>query len=347
MFENMIEFGLNATNWLQSSFPAWAEPMRVISMFGNGPLVLLVLFVIFWSVDKRVGISFISTMVLTALIVAIFKDLLHQPRPFWYPEVTLLEESAKGYGLPSGHTQGVTVLLLLVSLHFRESWLWIFSTVAIVAMGISRVYLGSHFVHDVIGGFLLGCIVILARELWLNKGAKRFRSLYFGQRVLFVVTLPLVILVSWAVITLWIRNPITIPAGVDSALADAADIYETHVVVRELGIVLGILTGFTIEESRVRFLNPKEIWKKLACLLVGAVVLVALYMAGDWLIDLITTDELLLVALPLRFIFFTLVGLTATWYVPKLFVGLGLAPFSAELSSPYSIQSTTLPNYRE
>jgi len=54
---------------------------------------------------------------------------------------------------------GMLVYMLTVPRHMRRPWRGIFIGVAlsfVLAVGISRVYLGAHYPSDVLGGFAFG-----------------------------------------------------------------------------------------------------------------------------------------------------------------------------------------------
>jgi membrane-associated phospholipid phosphatase len=70
-----------------------------------------------------------------------------------------------GYSFPSGHTIGTTAVWLLsawmvnrwvIRGHTSRDLLWIGTVIVIIAVGISRVYLGVHFTSDVMAGWTLG-----------------------------------------------------------------------------------------------------------------------------------------------------------------------------------------------
>jgi membrane-associated phospholipid phosphatase len=84
-----------------------------------------------------------------------------------------------GFSFPSGHTTGSTVVWLLLAWMISR-WLirgnasrdliWIGALFVIVAVGVSRVYLGVHFPSDVLAGWTLGAawavIIALVANVW-------------------------------------------------------------------------------------------------------------------------------------------------------------------------------------
>jgi len=97
------------------------------------------------------------------------KFIFVRPRPF---EWMLIEET--GYSFPSGHAMvsmafyGMLVYLIWqtkISLNKKKIWTIVLS-VLILLIGISRIYLGVHYVSDIIGGFTLSLsYLIIATSL--------------------------------------------------------------------------------------------------------------------------------------------------------------------------------------
>lgn len=112
------------------------------------------------------------------------KDMIDRARPPASFAVPPLEISPS---FPSGHALNATVLttivvylLLIESRSVRQRSTAIgLGTLFVVLMGLSRVYLGHHWLTDVVAGWLLGfgwaLAVITAHRLWLtlrpNSGA--------------------------------------------------------------------------------------------------------------------------------------------------------------------------------
>lgn len=103
------------------------------------------------------------------------------------------------YGFPSGHVIIITVMWIGAALLFRKRWLWILSTLIVVLTAISRMYLGLHYLGDVVGGLIIGLLIslglnILIDEIRLDDGIK-----LTPKHLLFFLS-PLVLLLFYNII---------------------------------------------------------------------------------------------------------------------------------------------------
>jgi undecaprenyl-diphosphatase len=107
------------------------------------------------------------------------KELFGRDRPPMSDAVPPYETSAS---FPSGHTLNATVVVgivayLLVLRQTRRSMRALTITAAAVfalTIGLSRVYLGHHWLTDVVGAWLLAltwlAVLVIAHRVWLRLG---------------------------------------------------------------------------------------------------------------------------------------------------------------------------------
>ena len=85
--------------------------------------------------------------------------------------------STAGWSFPSGHATMATIFfLLLVYLHrvktfniIKEALLLSIVILLILLVGISRIYLGVHWLSDVFGGYALGSVWVIILALIHNR----------------------------------------------------------------------------------------------------------------------------------------------------------------------------------
>ncbi|MCC3373121.1 phosphatase PAP2 family protein [Cohnella sp. REN36] len=125
-------------------------PVTVISIVS-----MLFLYVVLR--HRRELVVFVFAVAGSGLLNTILKAVFHRERPTIH---RLVEEH--GYSFPSGHSMGAFslygILAYLLWRHLPGVWsravLIIVSVSLILAIGISRIYLGVHYPSDVLGGYL-------------------------------------------------------------------------------------------------------------------------------------------------------------------------------------------------
>jgi undecaprenyl-diphosphatase len=118
---------------------------------------------------------------LGGLLNNLAKLAVGRPRP-----PTAVFTHARGFGFPSGHTVGFTsfavavagLVVVLGASRLKRIIVSTIAAVASVAVGLSRVVVGAHWLTDVIGGLVLGAAIGLA----VIATAMRLRSPPQGGR---------------------------------------------------------------------------------------------------------------------------------------------------------------------
>lgn len=316
--EPVYEFGLEATRWLQAAYPQLVSFLRFISALGEENFYLAILPLIYWSLDKRLGKQLGYIFLISVALNPLLKQALRGPRPFWLDN-SLQLSAAEGYGVPSGHVQQTTVLYLFIASWLRRSWVWLLAILMVILMALSRVYLGVHFVHDAVGGLLVGLILLSASWLWLRYRAPNFSRRILGQRMLVVLLTPLGLALIYALTVLAVNQFDWSPAW--AAFMPEADAESLAGMGTAVGSLLGFGVGILLEGSRIRFRTQGALWRRAARYVIGIVVTLALWSG----LSAIFPRDPLWLGVPLRILRYFLVLLWVSYYAPLVFVRLRLA----------------------
>jgi hypothetical protein len=243
-----------------------------------------------------------------------------------------LDIREEGYGIPSGHTQNASVLYFFLAMWIRRYWFWLLAVVMVFLMVLSRIYLGAHFMHDALAGFLLALFTLTGLAAWQGRYSASFGKRILGQRLMAVIFVPILLGLIFMAVRLVIGAPDTavpwaehIPGAERSSIDAAAQAF---------GLLLGFGVGLVFEGSRVRFRADGPAWKRVLRYVLGIVVLVAIW-AG---LKQVFPEDPLWLAVPLRILRYFLTVLWAAFYAPWLFVKLRLAEAEPELPIDLSLR---------
>lgn len=240
------------------------------------------------------------------------------------------------YGIPSGHVQGATTMYLFISFWLRRNWVWALCLTLILLMGLSRVYLGVHFVHDTVAAAAIAILVLAGYFTWQRHFYERFRNRILGQRLMFM----LLVVFLFVVLYIGVRFALGAP-DMDVAWAEYIDDAEQaslEHVATAVGSLLGLGLGFVLEISWVRFKETGPWWKKILRYVVGMAVAAAIVFG---LKAVFPTDPLWL-AIPLRIFRYFLGSIWIAYYAPLLFVRLKLADAHTEPEIKLTVSSEGL-----
>ncbi len=152
-------------SWLhEHATPALTQIARVVTFFGSVGFVAAASSCV--AIVLIVRKSWYRLLALTlavgggSLLDILLKHFFHRHRPVLEnPLVTL-----SSFGFPSGHTMGSTLFYGVLAVFAVESarpWglrvlsVWI-AVLAVALIGLSRIYLGAHYLTDVLGAIAVG-----------------------------------------------------------------------------------------------------------------------------------------------------------------------------------------------
>ncbi len=287
----ILRWGVDVVLWFQQASPSLDGLFKALTFLGSEEFYLLLLPLVYWSIDRVVGMRLIVLLLFSSLVNTSIKLLAGQPRPFSYDHRVRAITAETSYGFPSGHTQNTLAVWGYLGSRVRARWFWAVAGVLLVGVPMSRIYLGVHFPTDVVGGYVIGGVVLwLFLRYW--PGIERwFCRLAIGWQLAITTLVPLAFLV-----------------------ADTSDGVATGV-----GTMVGMGVGFVLERRWVRFETPGSIRDRVLRLALGFAVLIGLW-AG--LRVAFTGVE---PALLFRLIRYSLVGLWGALGAPWVFVKMKIA----------------------
>jgi membrane-associated phospholipid phosphatase len=151
--------------WLHlHATPTLTEAMKFISLLASWPVVTGICLVIAaYFVRKRSRYHLLALMLtipVGMLMNGLLKYAFHRSRPAWDDPILMLGT----FSFPSGHAMAATLLYgFLVAFGVRKVQAWRWRVLAVLAAGLlvlligfSRLYLGVHYLSDVLGGMAAG-----------------------------------------------------------------------------------------------------------------------------------------------------------------------------------------------
>jgi membrane-associated phospholipid phosphatase len=277
---------------MQQIHPALHLFFGAFTFLGQPQFYVLILPLLLWCVDVRLGARVGIFLLLSSQLNTVLKDLFHQPRPSDF-DPSLQLAWFEGYGLPSGHAQFVVVFWGAIAAWARRRWLWVLVVLLAALVGFSRVYLGVHFPQDIVAGWAIGGLS-LALYLAVQGGLeRRLAELGLHWQILLAGGVPLV---------LFVTSP-------------------SKSVATAMGTLAGAGVGFALSRRYVPFSPAGPMWQRVLRFVVGAAVVVPLYVA----LEVVLLAEGSWRYLAFRFSYFVLLGAWGTLGAPWLFRVLRLA----------------------
>lgn len=243
------------------SNPALDLIMRIITEFGDIYFYLAIGVVFYWLIDKKFGFKLMVVFLFSMTINGLIKGIVKRERPYQKGAKAILQQT-DGYSFPSGHAQGIFSMSYLLHKDFKKhKWLNYVLLSLIILVPFSRVYLGQHYLSDVLVGAVVGiAFSILGLFLleYKSSGNEEIRALYF---------IPVVFLLAFIVGA----NELFLASGAYSGLVIGYILEKKYVdydikdtlTVNILKIIIGVVVMLGLKEGLKillgLFINNKDI----------------------------------------------------------------------------------------
>jgi len=303
-----MTFEIDIIRWLQNHRTDLLDQLfKIFTMFGEELIIIIILGGIYWTIDKHKGKRLAVLLFISLGMNSLLKVIIRRPRPFQVDQriINLRPQTSQSYSMPSGHTQSAATLYFGIAYLFKKRLLWLIAITLIVLVGMSRMYIGVHYLSDVMIGALLGFIFILITNK-LYKHYHQSKQIYRALLVLSVLLFVLMILINHL-------------KGYRGEIL----YFELESLSKMLGALCGFSIGTLYEERYVQFQNHSTFYKNAMRLILGLIIVMGLRLGLKSIFSLIVNPNNIelnvfksLFAVCLDFIRYAVI----------VFVGLGLYP---------------------
>jgi len=235
---------------------------RFITEFGGTLIYLTIFFTVYWGINKKVARNLLIIYVFSNAVNYYGKSIIGRGRP---PESEWLLIDASHLSTPSGHAQSSMVFWGVLAIKSRRIIMWIICIIIIILVGLSRIYLGVHWLGDVLTGWLFG-IIILDGMLILEDNLKGFANKFDNTFIYLGIAAVGLLFMLLSELLLQIK-------------------YNFGTVG---GQMIGLGIGFALEEKFVNFeinTNLHVKWKFILRILIGILLIAVVYLVIYLIID--------------------------------------------------------------
>ena len=294
-----VLFGNGPIQWIQHLFGLGHPlPFRIMSLLGDTWGMLFVLGLTFWIFGRRPFYATAGIVVVGAATKVLLSTLFHQTRPRG-PGIVVYEHLDVS-SFPSGHVYEAVapwaLLWVLGCVRF-----WVPATIAVL-VSLGRLYLGTHYLGDVLGGIIFAAILV-----WIYAKLLPHLQTWFARRGPVFYAGLAVAVIGGTLVWMWIAG-------------GHARRYEVF------GMMIAAAVGLSLESRFVQYESVEgSTWTRVLQVLigVGGIVLFLLW-------DRSQSDQALLLGV-------WTAGLATLWTVlgaPALFRARGWARVTIESIQP-------------
>ena len=190
--ESLQHWGIDFIINLQSKSTPFLDGFFYLTTQLGGFGYLFIIPLLVWCIEPKLGLRALLAMMISQYICMLIKDIVQEPRPFLV-DPRIISDGEHGFSFPSGHAMGSMLFYGLLALWTEKRWLrWVLGAL-IFFIGLSRSYLGVHYPHDVVAGWLLGIIYLWGWLQLQRPVEQRYYRLPFSMQLLTALLLPALI----------------------------------------------------------------------------------------------------------------------------------------------------------
>jgi membrane-associated phospholipid phosphatase len=320
--DTLIQNGLDWIIAIQS-LGSWLAPLMVFfTALGNENFFFLVLPLVYWSVDTGLGLRIAFVLVASNYLNTMIKLAFAGPRPYWVSAQVKPFLHENSFGIPSGHAQNSAAFTGIAAAWIRKPWVWALALLLTFIIGFSRLYLGVHFVHDVLVGWGLGYLLLVLFTRFWEPVVAWLRTKTLAQQIALAFFVSLLMVAIGVLITARLDGYVFPKEWTENALraGPLPDPVSFENTFTTAGSFFGLAAGAAWIAARGGFQASGTLDKRALRSVIGLVGIILIWFGlGQLFPDGETVFPLLL-----RFLRYSLVGFWISGGAPWLFFHFNL-----------------------
>eukprot|EP00105_Crassostrea_gigas_P003530 XP_011416415.1 PREDICTED: glucose-6-phosphatase 2 isoform X2 [Crassostrea gigas] len=176
--------GVEIIQQIQHTFRHHVDLMQFLTRVGDPRYAFLIYFPLAYCFHRSTGTRVLWVACLSEWLNGVLKWILHGERPYWWVNEVKLHDHVvivpsleqysltceTGPGSPSGHAMVTSAVLYSIGTSFikhgvkhtgklERSLVWVSFTIVLIAVNISRLFIATHFPHQVVAGSITGILL--------------------------------------------------------------------------------------------------------------------------------------------------------------------------------------------
>ena len=255
---------------------------QLFTFLGEVEGYVLLVTLIFVVYDKSLAYRLAVLTLVTMSLNHLLKLIVMNPRPFiadgtyaeqWVVSPDKAAELATEYSTPSGHAMAGAAFYSYLFAGVTNKWVRSACVLLLLLTGLSRPYLGVHYLEDVLLGWVLGASIALVAIRYAAGTASSWRRLSHPQQIGVVAAASLILFITTQILR-------------DS---DAGN--QPLAFIGYTGFLMGVVVAFPLEAKLAAF-DPRSspAWKKALRYLAGVGLILATLFVLDELFQEFASD---------------------------------------------------------
>lgn len=253
-----------------------------ISAMGEEYVYIILICIVYFAISKRMGELIALSLFFSLVLTTTIKGLFMVDRPYVrYPDKIIALRPSIGTSFPSAHTQGFSAFIFSGAFWLKKKYAYGVAGVLAVLMALSRVYLGVHWLEDVVVGLVLGVTAAYVLYRFYSNHQDDNMALIRLYGVLLIVFLPFLIIFG------------------------AEDLFKTY------GLMVGFVFAMYLERKYVNFSMDVAVWKRILRAFFGILIMILIIAVLGKVFDKVAEEETLLMHIldMIRYGMFIFVGM--------------------------------------